>query len=119
MQPLRNTHFMARLVLAWFGLFLAVSVLTTIVKPATIQAVCSGSGVMKVVVSDENGDRVEVPRGMDCPLCSSIAGPLPTAEFTQTQPSPLAYSLQFIASAHIAALTAPPLPSRGPPARLT
>jgi hypothetical protein len=32
-----------------------------------------------------------------------------------TQPSPLAHVMPPIAAAHMAALTAPPLPSRGPP----
>jgi hypothetical protein len=48
-------------------------------------------------------------------LCASISAPPPALNTALTQPSPLAHVMQPLAAAHIAALTAPPLPSRGPP----
>jgi hypothetical protein len=52
---------------------------------------------------------------MDCPLCASVAAPLLRLNALLIRPSALTHALQPLAAAHIAALTAPPLPSRGPP----
>jgi len=53
---------------------------------------------------------------MDCPLCMSLAFPPAPLALQVVKPSPLSHALQPIAAAHIASATAPPLPSRGPPA---
>jgi hypothetical protein len=48
-------------------------------------------------------------------LCASINAPPPVFSTTLTQPSPMAQAMQPAVAAHLAAATAPPLPSRGPP----
>jgi hypothetical protein len=111
---------MIRLVLTWFALFIAVSVLTAVVNPSSLQAVCSAAGGMKLVdASNGTGEDETFSNGMDCPLCSAVAAPPVASSQPHAAPSPLAHALQFVASAHIASLTAPPLPSRGPPVHLT
>ena len=113
---------MIRLVLTWFVLFMAVSVLTAMVNPASLQAVCSAAGGMKLVDASDRTDEGEgetFSNGMDCPLCSAVAAPPVASSQPHAAPSPLAHALQFVASAHIASITAPPLPSRGPPVHLT
>lgn len=116
MQLFRNTRQIARLVLVWFGLFIGVAVASPLVKPTGLQMVCTGSGGMKLVVTSDGDSDAQVSMGMDCPLCASFSAPPPTMTLPLASPSPLAHALHPIAAAIIAATTAPPLPSRGPPA---
>jgi hypothetical protein len=116
MRTLRHFTFISRCVLAWFVLSLGAAIASPIVKPQDILLVCSGSGAMKVLVKAADGSAVEVASNtMDCPLCAPMAAPPPTARLATEPVQPLSYALQGIASAHIAARTAAPLPARGPP----
>jgi hypothetical protein len=115
MQALRNAKFITRLVLVWFALFIGAAVASPMVKPTDLQMVCSAAGGMKMVVSDDGGNEVIANSGMDCPLCASGMSPADTGPSAFLKLSPLSHALQPIAAAHIASLTAPPLPSRGPP----
>ncbi len=117
MQSLRNFTFLARLVLAWVVLSLGVAVASPIVKPQNVLLVCTGSGAMKVLVTADDGSTSEVTSAsMDCPLCASLSAPPPPVAAQTVEPTqPLAYALQSIPAAHIAARTAAPLPARGPP----
>ncbi len=117
MQKLRNTHWITRLVLVWFVLFMGASVASPLISPAYTQMVCVASGGMKLVTLSDDGGEVHASAGLDCPLCASVSPPLPLFDFSFAQPSPLAHALRPVVAAHIAALTSPPLPSRGPPAR--
>ena len=116
MQALRNTAFLARLVLAWFVLSLGVAIASPVVKPQALELICSGAGVVKLV---SQGDDSESPAGMhtlDCPLCATTGAPPVASPDALALPSPLGHAVQPIPSARIAALTAAPLPARGPPA---
>jgi len=116
MQTLRHFTFISRLVLAWFVLSLGVAVASPIVKPQDILLVCTGSGAMKVLVQSDDGGTTELASSsMDCPLCATTGAPPPMARAVVEPAQPLAYALQSIPSAHIAARTAAPLPARGPP----
>jgi hypothetical protein len=116
MRTLRHFTILARLVLAWFVLSLGVAVASPIVKPQDVLLVCSGSGAMKVLVKADDGSTSEVAgTSMDCPLCASVSAPPPLARMDVEPAQPLAYALQAIPAAHIAARTAAPLPPRGPP----
>ena len=116
MRNLRHFTLLSRLVLAWFVLALGVALASPILKPQDILLVCTGNGVMKVLVQAEDGSASEVAdNSMHCPLCGPMVAP-PPIFFSAAEPvHPLAYSLQAIPSAHIAARTAAPLPARGPP----
>jgi hypothetical protein len=115
MQALRNAAFLARLVLAWFALSLGVAIASPVVKPQAIELICSGAGVVKVVSQgDDNG----TPAGLhtlDCPLCAATGAPPAPAQGLVAMARPLGHVLQSIPAARIAALTAAPLPARGPP----
>ena len=114
MQQLRHAIQLTRLVLVWFALSVGVAIATPLVNTQGMDLVCTGTGSMKLVVQGDD-DASASTQTMDCPLCMSIAAPPPALNTTLTQPSPLAHAMQPLAAAHIAALTAPPLPSRGPP----
>jgi hypothetical protein len=114
MQQLRHAIQLTRLVLVWFVLSIGVAIASPVLNPKGVDMVCTGTGTMKLVVLGDD-DGAASAKTMDCPLCVAISAPPPEFNTTLTQPSPLAHALQPLAVAHIAAITAPPLPSRGPP----
>lgn len=115
MNSLRNAIHITRFVLVWFALSVGVAIASPVVNPKGMEMVCSSAGMVKLVVQGED-DGAASSLTMDCPLCAAVSAPPPVFNTTLTQPSPLAHATQPIAAAHIAAVTAPPLPSRGPPA---
>ncbi|MGH6627667.1 MAG: DUF2946 family protein [Burkholderiaceae bacterium] len=115
MQALRNAHFLARWVLVWFALSIGVAVASPLVKPQAMELICSGAGAMKLLVKTDDGAKELSSHTLDCPLCASLGAPPPPARQTAEPIHPLSYALQPIVAAHIAALTAAPLPARGPP----
>ena len=115
MQYLRNTTNIIRFVLVWFALSVGVAIASPMVQPKAMDMVCTSTGSMKLVVQGDDDSSSSAEPTLDCPLCVTVVA-LPTAfNTTLTQPSPLSHALLPIAVAHIASLTAPPLPSRGPP----
>jgi hypothetical protein len=115
MQRLRHALHITRFVLVWFALSMGVAIASPIVNPHGMDLVCTSTGNMKLVVPGDD-DGAASSHTLDCPLCASISAPPPAFNTSLTQPSPLAHATQPLAAAHIAAVTAPPLPSRGPPA---
>jgi predicted secreted protein len=117
MQSLRHAHLLARFVLVWFALSIGVAIASPIVKPQAMELICSGAGVMKVLVKTDDGSKEVASYTLDCPLCANnSAPPPPVARLTAEPVQALAHVLQSIPAAHIASLTAAPLPARGPPA---
>jgi len=115
MQTLRRAHFLARFVLVWFALSIGVAIASPIVKPQAMELICSGSGVMKLLVKTDDGAKELSGHTLDCPLCATVSAPPPVVRLSVVPPQPLAHALQPIAAAHIAGRTAAPLPARGPP----
>jgi hypothetical protein len=115
MQTLRRAHFLARFVLVWFALALGAAIASPIVKPQSMELVCSAGGAVKLVVSD---DGAPAPSGhtLDCPLCMISSAPPPALQLQVEPQQPLVHALRPIPAAHIAGRTAAPLPARGPPA---
>lgn len=115
MQTLRNTRWIARLVLVWFALFLGAAIASPMVKPTGGQMVCSAMGGMKMVM-DDDGQAQPASASMDCPLCAPLITPPASQAHALALPSALGHVLQTLPAAHIAGLTGAPLPPRGPPA---
>ncbi|MES2940455.1 MAG: DUF2946 family protein [Pseudomonadota bacterium] len=116
MQRLRNAATLARWVLVWFALSLGVAVASPLVKPQAVDLVCSAGGAIKLVVKGEMSDgTTAASHTLDCPLCIPLAAPPPAAQVVLPAPQPLGRAVQPIPAARIAALTAAPLPARGPP----
>ena len=117
MQTLRNAQLLARLVLVWFVLFVGVSVASPLVNTQASQMVCSATGGMQMVNLDDGFGDASKPSGtMDCPLCTQVSAPPSPLVFNFETISVLAHAMRSIPSAHIARVTGPPLPPRGPPA---
>ena len=118
MHTLRSSKLIAKLVLVWFALFLGSAIASTVIKPGSMQMVCTAGGGMKMVDMTGDDGELKTSASMDCPLCAAVAA-LPTRSSSLfIKPSALEHALHPITAAHIAALTAPPLPSRGPPSFL-
>ena len=118
MHTLRSSKLIAKLVLVWFALFLGSAIASTVIKPGSMQMVCTaGRGRNMVDMTGDEGE-LKASASMDCPLCASVTAPPPPLSIYFEKLSPLAHSLHPIAAAHIASVTAPPRPSRGPPAAL-
>ena len=116
MHGLRSAKNLARLVLLWFVLSLGVAVASPLVKPQAMELVCSGSGVMKLLVKSDDGSKKAVSFTLDCPLCATISAPPPDAPLAAEPAQALTHVLQGIAVAPVTCFTAAPLSARGPPA---
>ena len=119
LHALRNARTfvrLGRLVLAWFVLSLAVAVASPLVKPQTTEMVCSGTGVIKMVVHTDDGAQEVAAHMLDCPLCLTPGAPPPLPQAALPAPAPLAHALTPVYAAYIQALTAAPLSARAPPA---
>jgi len=115
MQYLRNTANIIRFVLVWFALSVGVAIASPMVQPKAMDMVCSSTGSMKLVAQGDEDSSTFASPTLDCPLCATTCAPPPALITALTQPSPLSHALLPTVAAHIASLTAPPLPSRGPP----
>ena len=116
LQRLRHANLLARFMLVWFAMSVAVAVVSPWVSPQSTELICSGSGVMKMLVKNADGSSTEVASPMlDCPLCATVSAPPPAAQTVALPAQPLGHALQPIPAAHIAARTNAPPPARGPP----
>jgi hypothetical protein len=116
MHRLRHAADLARFVLVWFALSLGVAVASPLVNPQSLELVCSGNGAIKLLVKGDDGKAAAgLHHTLDCPLCATLGAPPPVASFVLPTAQPLGHAVQSIPAARIAALTAAPLPARGPP----
>lgn len=117
MQSLRNAQYLGRLALLWFALYLGAAVASPLMAPQVLDGVCRGFAVATTALKDGDGSPAALKMAMDCPLCASSVGlPPPALSLNAAPAQPLAYATWPIPAARIAALTAAPLPARGPPA---
>ena len=119
MNALRHAPWTCRLLLAAFIVAVFNMALMPLLHPQSMNLVCSASGVVKLVLADGQDDASPAQgHGTECPLCTLGSAPPPAVVVPQVLPlSPLAYVMQAIPAARLAAATAAPLPPRGPPAR--
>ena len=113
MQALRNAALLTRFVLVWFVLGIGVAIASPVVKPQAIELVCSG-GALKVLAQGDDAGQPGTTPTLDCPLCA-LAAPPPALQGTAKATAPQGIFAPAIPSTRIAAITAAPLPARGPP----
>ena len=116
MQAFRQLRHLTRFVLVWFALSLGVAMASSLVAPKATELVCTSGGMLKLVTLDGTDSAAPSHGQLDCALCLPMALPPAPCAVPLVQVSPLSHALQSVAAAHIASATAPPLPSRGPPA---
>ena len=115
MQTLRRARFLASLVLVWFALSIGAAIASPLVRPQSMELICSGSGAMKLLVKTSEGGTAPAPHSLECPLCASLGAPPPAAPATGCGPAVSSPSLQASVPECFAARTAAPPPGRGPP----
>ena len=105
-----------RWALLWFALSLGVAIASPVVHPITMELVCSSSGSVKAIVhTDDGAHELGTTGHLDCPLCVPGGAPPATPGVSLPAVVPVAPAAARVASSHIAAITAAPLPARGPP----
>lgn len=114
MHALRHARILARWLLLCFVMSLGAAIASPLVKPQTMELVCTGAGTVKLIIGSDDGGSVG-QHTLHCPLCASLGAPPPQLRVLAEPFQPLSYVLQPTAAAHIASLTAAPLPARGPP----
>lgn len=119
LQSLRNAPWLAKLALLWFAMTLGAAVASPLVNPQTELVICTGAGMLKVVLADDGTVTTAATSDsgdtLFCPLCLVAGAPPPAVSSTVAAPQPLAHALQGIPAAIIAARTAAPPPARAPP----
>lgn len=115
LHHLRRTRWLAALLLAWFVLFVGAAAAVPLMKAGPTAALCSASDIVKGMGGLEGEAQAKAQHSIDCVLCCFTAD-APAAPVVWAPPAqPLGHVLQSIPAACIAAITAPPLPPRGPP----
>ena len=116
MSSARTARTVARVMLAWFALYLGAAVASPLLTPGGYAIICSADGIPRLVQTDDAGAPGEARTTLHCPLCVPAgAPPSPSVALAATPLQPLAYALPPVPAAWPAALTAPPPPARGPP----
>jgi hypothetical protein len=110
---------LGRCVLAWFALSMGAAVASPLVQPHGFELICTSTGAVKLIVIGDDGSSDHTALGaghLDCPMClPHAAPPPPVLQLPPPTASPLWHALQPVERARIAAITAAPLPARGPP----
>lgn len=119
LHTLRNTPWLVRLALLWFALTLGVAVASPMVHPQDELVICTGAGMLKVVLADDGtvtaAATSDTGDALFCPLCMVGGATAPFVLDRVEPPHPLSHVQQSIPAEHIATLSAAPLPARGPP----
>ena len=113
------TCLLGRCVLAWFALSIGVASAAPLIQSQGFELICTSTGAMKMVAigGEDGSDQTPLGAGhLDCPMClPHAAPPPPVLQLAAPTQSPLRHALQPVERARIAAITAAPLPARGPP----
>ena len=119
LHTLRNSPWLAKLALLWFALTLGAAVASPMVNPQTVGVICTGAGMLKVVLNDDGSvataSTSDTAGALFCPLCLLGAAPPLAPVDSVHAPQPLSLVRPYIPAAHIATSTAAPPPARGPP----
>ncbi len=116
LQALRQTKLIARCVLVWFALSMAVAVAAPIVSPQATAMVCTGSGAVKLVNAGGDAPAPTAQHGLDCVLCLTLNAPPASPVPPQFNLPYLSVAMQPAPVAFVVWRTASPLSARGPPA---
>jgi hypothetical protein len=106
-----------RCVLLWFALAIAVATASPLIKPQSMELLCTSNATMKLLIKSSDGQEATTLHSMQCALCLQAFAPAPEPGATRVR-SDLAFTIAQYAPAVITPARAqPPLPARGPPAQ--
>ena len=115
LQSLRNATLMARLVLACWMLVTGVAMASPLAKPNALAMVCSGAGVVQLLVNPGDGGETPANDTLDCPLCVSVAAPPPVIQYHTGLVPAQTHGVSLRPALNATTQSAAPLPARGPP----
>ena len=115
LQALRQSKWIARCVLVWFALSMAVAVAAPVVNPQATVLVCSAAGAVKLVNAGDDVPQPVAQHGLDCVLCLALHAPPATPAVAQVHQPGLSFALKPAPVAYAGWHTASPPPARGPP----
>jgi len=116
LQALRQSRLVARSVLAWFALSMAVAIAAPVVQPHSSTLVCSASGAVKLVDSGSDDSVAAGHHTLDCVLCLALnAPPAVVADFATLPLAPVAHGAN-LAQSPLAIRSDATLAARAPPA---
>lgn len=102
-------------VMAWFVLALGVAVASPVVQPRTMEIVCAGTGVAKILLHTDAGTLELGAHGSECPLCLFSGAPAGPAPSLHGLFAPLAHASALHFSSPVVLASAVSPPARGPP----
>lgn len=122
MQRLRSSRNFVRFVLTWLALALAAAVASPVIHPVASDLVCSASGLVKLVSSDDLGQAGDTGTALhhtlDCPLCLHLyTPPVPAIALQVAALAPHDAAFPRLPAPPRASRSAAALPPRGPPVR--
>jgi hypothetical protein len=105
----------ARSVVLWLLLALTAALVSPLVRPQSIELLCTGTGSVKLLVGSNDEADLNIVHGHDCTLCAQASAP-PAQAYAMAAASPAStYVQRALPFASPAWPAAPPLPARGPP----
>ena len=116
MQTLRNARLLGRLVILWLVLSLGVAVASPLLKPVSMDVVCSASGT--AIVFHDDALRSSNPSGLHCPLCLPLSAPPPVVLQFSSPQIELSIARNTRESATLQILLGKPWQARAPPSFL-
>ncbi len=116
LQALRHSRLIARSVLAWFVLSMAVAVAAPVVQPHTSVLVCSASGAIQLVDASSDDGVAQGRHTLDCVLCLALHAAPPVAVDLAALPKTTSGPVGFRALAPVAYRSDATLAARAPPA---
>ena len=112
----RPPAWICRLLLICYCAMLGAGTLAPMVTGSQWQVVCLGSGGVKMVAVDLDGDsEMGAESPMSCPLCQPATLPPVHRSIEHLLPQPLQHALRPAVVARLTAIAGAPLPARGPP----
>ena len=119
-HTLRSSPWLAKLALLWFALTLGVAVASPMVDPQEELVICTSAGMVKLTLNADGSVSSTPSAQANCPLCVMGGGGAPPSivKLIVAPVQALGHVMQSIPTAVIAAQTAVPPPSRGPPSSL-
>jgi hypothetical protein len=118
MDTLRSPNRLRWWIAAWLLLGLGAALASPLVRPRSMELVCSAASGATLVAHAKTGNAVLDTLGLDCPLCLPGSAPPPPAH--RAPPAlPVAMAAPEVPpSPHTPAPTAAPPPARAPPLSL-
>ena len=100
MEDLRRAHRLTCLILAWFALAMGVAIASPLIRPQSLELICTGTGSMALVTSDAGTPNLS-GHMQDCRMCVIGGAPPPAVVFAahqqpDDQPAP---ALPFVVAA--------------------